>query len=347
MNGSYFIQYSKRTAPISSLLLSENVYSNDNATKDLTAIFSSKEFDYSKPESLVNFVCKLATKQNSIILDSFAGSGTTAHAVLNMNKKDGGDRKFILIEMMDYADNITAERVKRVIDGYGEDKKNVEGTGGGFTFYELGEKLLNGEYLNENVGLDKIREYIYFTETKQRADNKAEEPHYLGTFIDTAYYFYYDKENVTTLDRDFLHTIKTKAAHYVIYADKCIPIANKTYPLPASYSPGLDAEAKAAYDKLAADAAKEGLNFYIISSFRSYNKQVTTYNHWVSVYGKAGAFLSRLGARLSVSPLWLCHLPQRGRHPKPRFFSDATQHQRKASAKAKRIAFHDVFVHFK
>lgn len=222
VNGSYFIQYSKRTAPISSLLLSENVYSNDNATKDLTAIFSSKEFDYSKPESLVNFVCKLATKQNSIILDSFAGSGTTAHAVLNMNKKDGGNRKFILIEMMDYADSITAERVKRVIDGYGEGKKAVEGTGGGFTFYELGEKLMNGDYLNENVGLDKIREYIYFTETKQTADNKDEEPHYLGTFIDTAYYFYYDKENVTTLDRDFLHTIKTKAAHYVIYADKCI-----------------------------------------------------------------------------------------------------------------------------
>ena len=63
---------------------------------------------------------------NSIILDSFAGSGTTAHAVLNMNKQDDGNRKFILIEMRDYADSITSERVKRVIDGYGEGKKAVE-----------------------------------------------------------------------------------------------------------------------------------------------------------------------------------------------------------------------------
>ena len=65
---------------------------------------------------------EIASNKDSIILDSFAGSGTTAHAVLNMNKADGGHRKFILVEMMDYADSITAERVKRVIRGYGEGK---------------------------------------------------------------------------------------------------------------------------------------------------------------------------------------------------------------------------------
>ena len=193
-----------------------------DGTNEQMQIFGEVRFDFPKNSGIIQELLDQASGKDSIILDSFAGSGTTAHAVLNMNKKDGGNRKFILIEMEDYADSITAERVKRVIDGYGEEKKRVEGTGGGFTFYELGEKLLNGEYLNEKVGLDKIREYIYFTETKQTVDDKADEPHYLGTFIDTAYYFYYDKENVTTLDRDFLHTIKTKAAHYVIYADKCI-----------------------------------------------------------------------------------------------------------------------------
>lgn len=221
-NGTYYIEYSKRTAPVSSLTLSENEYSNDNATKVLTAILSSKEFDYSKPVSLLEFVCKLATDKKSIVLDSFGGSGTTAHAVLNMNKQDGGNRKFILIEMMDYADSITAERVKRVIDGYGEGKKAVEGTGGGFTFYELGETLLDGEYLNENVPLDKIRSYVYFTETEQAVTDKADEPYFLGEYFDTAYYFYYDKNEVTTLDREFLHTVKTTAQSYVIYADKCI-----------------------------------------------------------------------------------------------------------------------------
>lgn len=221
-NGDYYIEYTKRTAPVSSLILSENEYSNDNATKVLTSIFSSKEFDYSKPVSLIEFVCKLSTDKDSIILDSFGGSGTTAHAVLNMNKADGGNRKFILIEMCDYVDTITAERVKRVIDGYGEGKKAVEGTGGGFKFYELGEQLLDGDYLNENAGTDKIREYVYYTETKQRAENKEDESYFLGLHIETAYYFCYDRYSVTTLDRELLHTIKTKAENYVIYADRCI-----------------------------------------------------------------------------------------------------------------------------
>ena len=184
--------------------------------------FNKSDFPNPKPVGTIERVIKIATAPDSIILDSFAGSGTTAHAVLNMNKQDGGNRKFILIEMMDYADSITAERVKRVIDGYSEGKKAVEGTGGGFTFYELGETLLDGEYLNENVPLDKIRSYVYFTETKQTVTDKADEPYFLGEYFDTAYYFYYDKNEVTTLDREFLHTVKTKAESYVIYADKCI-----------------------------------------------------------------------------------------------------------------------------
>lgn len=183
--------------------------------------FNKSDFPNPKPVGTIERIIKIATDKDSIILDSFAGSGTTAHAVLNMNKQDGGNRKFILIEMMDYADSITAERVKRVIDGYGEGKKATPGTGDGFAFYELGETLLNGEYLNENVPLEKIREYVYFTETKQSVTDKADEPYFLGGHYGTAYYFYYDKNEVTALDRDFLHTVKTKADSYVIYADKC------------------------------------------------------------------------------------------------------------------------------
>ena len=201
----------------------EDVGHTDEAAKVLKAIFDGKAtFDTPKPPRLIERILTIAGDKNTLILDSFAGSGATAHAVLNMNKQDGGNRKFILIEMMDYADSITAERVKRVIDGYGEGKKAVEGTGGGFTFYELGETLLDGEYLNENVPLDKIRSYVYFTETKQSVTDKADEPHYLGTYLDTAYYFYYDKNAATTLDHDFLTTVRTKAESYVIYADRCI-----------------------------------------------------------------------------------------------------------------------------
>ena len=71
-----------------------------------------------KPTELIKRVLEIATNEHSIILDSFAGSGTTAHAVLEANRKDGGHRKFILVECEKYADRLTAERVRRVINGY-------------------------------------------------------------------------------------------------------------------------------------------------------------------------------------------------------------------------------------
>lgn len=196
----------------------------DEAKKDLLSIFGGKStFDTPKPARLIERILQIATDPDSIILDSFAGSGTTAHAVLNMNKADGGHRKFILVEMMDYAETITAERVRRVIDGYGEGKSAVPGTGGSFSFYELGAPLMNGDNtLNESVGAEKIRQYVYFMETKTPLPAlSAEEPYYLGSHVNTAYYFYYEKDALTTLNRDFLAGVKTKAEGYVMYADLC------------------------------------------------------------------------------------------------------------------------------
>ena len=197
----------------------------DEAKKDLLSIFGGKvTFDTPKPARLIERVLTIATSPDSIILDSFAGSGTTAHAVLNMNKADGGNRKFILVEMMDYADSITAERVKRVIDGYGESKKAVEGTGGNFSYYKLGPVLLLPDgNLNEEVGPQKIREYVYYMETKESlpTEQPEDEPYFMGLCRNTAYYFYYERESVTTLDYAFLSTIQTKAEGYTIYADLC------------------------------------------------------------------------------------------------------------------------------
>lgn len=195
----------------------------DEAKKEMLAIFDGRAtFDTPKPHRLIEFVLKIAGSDNALVLDSFAGSGTTAHAVLNMNKADGGNRKFILVEMMDYADSITAERVKRVIDGYGTGRQAVPGTGGNFSYYELGEPLMIGDVLNENVGVDKIREYVYFTDTKsQMPEAHPDEPYFMGVHVSSAYYFYYEREAVTTLNREFLHTVKTRADAYVIYADLC------------------------------------------------------------------------------------------------------------------------------
>jgi adenine-specific DNA-methyltransferase len=194
----------------------------DEAAKILKAIFDGRAtFDTPKPPRLVERILQIAGNKDALILDSFAGSGTTAHAVLNMNKADGGNRKFILIEMMDYADSITAERVKRVIDGYGSGKNAVEGTGGSFSFYDLGEQLLIGENLNEAVPVEKIREYIWYMETKQPYVSKQEHPYLLGSHNSTDYYFYYEPEQLTVLDFTFLSTIKHKADGTVIYADRC------------------------------------------------------------------------------------------------------------------------------
>ena len=96
-----------------------------------------------KPSKLLNRILQIATDEDSIVLDSFAGSGTTAHAVLTLNKTDGGNRKFILVECEDYADNITAERIRRVIGGVPKAKDAAlrDGLGGSFVYCTLGEPL--------------------------------------------------------------------------------------------------------------------------------------------------------------------------------------------------------------
>jgi len=215
------IEMIKRRDSVSHVL---SVLANLGSTQNMSNILAAMniKFDFPKPTELVQYLLGFYCTPNSIILDSFAGSGTTAHAVLNMNKSDGGHRKFILVEMMDYAETITAERVRRVIKGYGQDKNAVEGTGGSFSFYELGEPLLIGENLNESVGAEKIREYVWFTETKlPYTPITSENPYYLGTNKNAAYYFYYEPQRITVLDHQFLSGIRERGETTVIYADRC------------------------------------------------------------------------------------------------------------------------------
>jgi adenine-specific DNA-methyltransferase len=257
-------------------------YSTNDGTNELNNIMGeSNIFDNPKNINMLEYLISLIPNQNAIVLDSFAGSGSTAQAVLSLNKKDKGNRKFICIEMMDYAETITAERTRRVISGYSysgnkkeivstfpvnittlkkadkivneynklkqENKyKNikiesngseilltgiieitdkVEPLGGSFDFYKLGQPMfLEDGYLNELVGVEKIRQYVYYTETKtpltptKHKDNK----HFLDKHDDTAYYFHYAQDEVTTLDHAFLASMRTKAEQYVIYADNCL-----------------------------------------------------------------------------------------------------------------------------
>ena len=125
-NGEYYIEYNRRTKPLSSIGLINNLYSNDNAKKDLAVFGLSDEFDYSKPVELIKRLIKSHYNKNAIVLDFFAGSGTTAQAVLELNVEDGGNRHFIICtnNQNDICDQVTYTRCKGVITSYDYNKSS-------------------------------------------------------------------------------------------------------------------------------------------------------------------------------------------------------------------------------
>ena len=140
------------------------------AKKTLLEVFADELPDItSKPVELLARIIRLSTDKDSIILDSFAGSGTTAHAVLALNKEDGGNRRFVLVECEDYVGSITAERVRRVVKGVpkAKDPSLKAGLGGTFSYFKLGEpmrheSLLDGSHLPE---YEALASYVFFTAT--------------------------------------------------------------------------------------------------------------------------------------------------------------------------------------
>ena len=131
-----------------------------SAGRELEELFGgTRVFDYPKPVNLLKNLIQISTDPKDIVLDSFAGSGTTAHAVLDLNKEDEGHRKFILVEMEGYANKTTAERVRRASKKYGYDA--------GFTYYALGPAI-DAETLLEGKKLPTFKEfakYVYYLAT--------------------------------------------------------------------------------------------------------------------------------------------------------------------------------------
>lgn len=201
--------------PPETIWYNREVGSNRTSISEIKAIFEgNKVFDTPKPTEFIQRFIQIFTNKDSIVLDSFAGSGSTGHAVLKQNYKDGGKRRFILIEMLDYAESVTAERVKKAIGGY---QKN-DGLPGSFIFYDLGEPLFNSDgYLNENLNPQVFREYIWYSETRCPL-NHPTIGDYLGTHNNCSYYFMYDRDHETELNDDILKNL-VKSESYVIYAD--------------------------------------------------------------------------------------------------------------------------------
>ena len=148
----------------------EEVGHTDESRKEIQDIFGTQTaFDTPKPTRLIQRILQIATTKDDLVLDSFAGSGTTAHAVLKQNAEDGGNRRFILVEMdNNIAKTVTAERVKRVCQGYTNAKgKEVEGLGSGFAFYRLSaEPLFNAAgKVRPDVTFTQLAEFVWFMET--------------------------------------------------------------------------------------------------------------------------------------------------------------------------------------
>lgn len=118
----YFIDYGDRTKSVSTLELTENIYSNDNATKDAAQTIGKKIFDYTKPLSLIMFVLDLCVRNNDIILDFFSGSGTTGEAVMKWNVETKNSVRYILVQIPEpVKNNTTAKKVGyKTIDEIGQ-----------------------------------------------------------------------------------------------------------------------------------------------------------------------------------------------------------------------------------
>ncbi len=203
-------------------------------TNELKEIFpeNNRPFDFPKPTELIAELLSFTTSKDDIILDSFAGSGTTGHAVLRLNRADAQNRRFILIEMNPkIAVEITAERLRRVITGYSKrNGQRVEGLGSGFRYCDLGEPIFDDTgVVRENVKFEELARHVYFSETGRPLQG----PHdgacpLLGVNEGVAIYLLYngilgdrrpDGGNVVTAS--VLATLPPHNGPKVIYAEGC------------------------------------------------------------------------------------------------------------------------------
>ena len=218
----------------------DEVGHTDSARKLIKDIFEDGDTPFDNPKSvgLIDRILRIATGPDDIILDSFAGSGTTAHAVLALNEEDGGNRKFILVECEGYADSITAERVRRVINGVpgARDAALREGLGGSFTYCELGEPIdldLDAMLTGEGMpGYSELAAYLLHTAAVISPGEKLHPQNDEGLFYSsetTDYYLLYRPEiewlrsNAAILNADQAQRISERGRPARVFAaDKYI-----------------------------------------------------------------------------------------------------------------------------
>jgi site-specific DNA-methyltransferase (adenine-specific)/adenine-specific DNA-methyltransferase len=228
-----FLEQKERGLTPETIMFAKDVSTNEGAKNDLKKLFGGKMvFETPKPIELVQRLIRMATGPTDLVLDSFSGSGATAHAVLEQNAEDGGNRKFILVEMdQNIAENVTAERVRRVADGYDNAKgKPVAGLGGGFQYCRLSEEPLFDATgaVREDVRFDQLAEFVWFSETGSGFGGHAASP-LIGVDTDNrAIYLLYNgilKDRTSgggnVLTHALLADLPTHDGPRVIYAAAC------------------------------------------------------------------------------------------------------------------------------
>ena len=171
-----FLSEVKKGVTPQTLWFYKNVGHTQDAKKELLSLVEFKDsasvFITPKPVNLIRRIIQIATDKNSIVMDSFAGSGTTGQAVLAQNKEDGGNRKFILVEMdNDICGKVTAQRMQNVVNGYVKKgpkgkTENIPGLGSGFQYCNLGEPLFDGTgQITKTVSFIDLARFVFFKET--------------------------------------------------------------------------------------------------------------------------------------------------------------------------------------
>jgi len=201
----------QRTKKPRSIWLDKDV-NTEAGGKLLKQIIPNSNFPYPKPVGLIKKIVQIATDKDSIILDSFAGSGTCAHSVLELNLEDGGNRKFILVEQENYANTITAERVRKVIKGVKTAKNEnlKKALGGTFSYFTLGEPI-EMESLLRGKSLPSYKEfarYLFYTATGEEfiEKNINEKNRFIGESRNYEAFLFYKpdldwlKNNALTLE---------------------------------------------------------------------------------------------------------------------------------------------------
>jgi adenine-specific DNA-methyltransferase len=248
---TYYDPATTKPKPVSSWIESTNVNDRDIETEEveydvtilttgmnqeggrlLQRMIGSKVFAYPKPLSLVRSLVRASTRSDDIVLDSFAGTGTTGHAVIDLNAEDSGNRRFILVELdASIARSITAERLRRVIQGYTyRDQKGNEkfepGLGGGFRCCELGPTLFdaNGQ-IRGDLSYEDLARHVFFTETGQPLPEGIRAAPLLGSANGAAVYLLFNgvmKDAGNTLTSQTLASLPPFDGPKVIYGDGCL-----------------------------------------------------------------------------------------------------------------------------